>query len=183
MHPTADMPAVKFFNLAGRRVMPGVRRHRWSDLRLRWYSVNREVVSGILRKLRLWLDVGAFLVLLALALCFGGHTRFWFVGISLAAVCFPLWILARIQLGSSFTFRPEASRLVAHGLYSRFRHPIYLFGSAAYFGAFLALQIWPILAVWLALLPLEILRARRESRLLSASFGEQYQQYRRGTWL
>jgi len=25
MHPTADTPAVKFFNRAGRRVMPGVR--------------------------------------------------------------------------------------------------------------------------------------------------------------
>lgn len=140
-------------------------------------------MSKALRKLRLWLDVGAFLVLLALALRFGGHTRFWLAGLSLTAVCFPLWILARVQLGSAFTIKPEARQLVTHGLYSKVRHPIYLFGSGAYFGAFLALQVWPILAVWLALLPLEVLRARRESHLLRARFGEQYERYRRDTWL
>ncbi|HKQ50728.1 MAG TPA: methyltransferase, partial [Pyrinomonadaceae bacterium] len=69
------------------------------------------------------------------------------------------------------------------GLYSRIRHPIYLFGSAAYFGAFLALQIWPILAAWLLLLPVEVVRARRETRLLRATFGERYESYRKGTWL
>jgi protein-S-isoprenylcysteine O-methyltransferase Ste14 len=141
------------------------------------------MVVRVFRKLRLWLDVGAFLVLLTLALRFGSRTGSWFAGLGLAAVCFPLWIIARLQLGSAFSVRPEAGRLVTKGLYSKFRHPIYLFGSVAYFGAFLALQIWPILLVWLALLPLEILRARRESRLLRASFGERYEQYRRGTWL
>ena len=136
----------------------------------------------MLRKLRLWLDVVTFLVLLALALRFGGRTGPWFAGVGLAAVCFPLWILARLQLGSAFAVKPEARGLVTHGLYSRIRHPIYLFGSAAYFGALLALQVWPVLAAWLALLPLELLRARRESRLLRATFGERYERYRKGTW-
>src|SRR5918911_4266450 len=112
-----------------------------------------------IKKLRLWLDVVAFLVLLALALRFGGHTKLWYAGVGLAAACFPLWIVARFQLGSAFTLKPEARRLVTRGLYSRIRHPIYLFGSGAYFGAFLALQFWPVLAAWVALLPLEVVRA------------------------
>jgi protein-S-isoprenylcysteine O-methyltransferase Ste14 len=136
-----------------------------------------------LRKLLLWLDVAAFLVLLALAFRFGAHTRIWLAGLSLAVVSFPLWMLARIQLGSAFTVRSEARRLVTHGLYSKLRHPVYLFGSLSYFGALLALQIWPILIAWLMLLPLQVLRARREDRVLRAKFGEQYDQYRRGTWL
>ena len=140
-------------------------------------------MTKALGKLRLWLDVGAFLVLLGLALRFGARTGFWFVGLGLAAICFPLWILARAQLGSAFTLKPEARRLVTHGLYSSIRHPIYLFGSGAYFGAFVALQVWPILVVWMALLPLEVLRARREGHLLRERFGEQYEQYRRNTWL
>ncbi|HKQ54158.1 MAG TPA: hypothetical protein VJT74_17405, partial [Pyrinomonadaceae bacterium] len=76
-----------------------------------------------LRTFRLWLDVGAFLVVFALALRYGARTGFWFAGLTLASVCFPLWILARLQLGSAFTARPEARRLVTHGLYSKVRHP------------------------------------------------------------
>ncbi|HEX8845994.1 MAG TPA: isoprenylcysteine carboxylmethyltransferase family protein [Pyrinomonadaceae bacterium] len=136
-----------------------------------------------LKKLHLWLDVGAFLVLFALALSFGDHTKLWYAGLILAAVCFPLWIIARIQLGSAFSLKPEARRLVTHGLYSRLQHPIYLFGCGAYLGALLALQVWTVLAVWAAFLPLEVVRAHRESRLLNAKFGEQYEQYRRSTWL
>ena len=136
-----------------------------------------------LRGFRLWLDVGGFLVVLALALRFGARTKLWFAGLGLAVICFPLWMLARVQLGSAFTVRPEARRLVTHGLYARIRHPIYLFGSAAYFGAFLALQVWPILAAWLVLLPVEVWRARRESLLLRARFGERYELYRKRTWL
>jgi protein-S-isoprenylcysteine O-methyltransferase Ste14 len=140
-------------------------------------------VSAALRKLLLWLDVLAFLVLSALAFRFGARTRIWLAGSGLAAVSFPLWMLARIQLGSAFTVRPEARRLVTHGLYSKFRHPVYLFGSLSYFGALLALQIWPILIAWLALLPLQVLRARREDRVLRERFGERYEEYRRHTWL
>ncbi|MDQ3821337.1 MAG: isoprenylcysteine carboxylmethyltransferase family protein [Acidobacteriota bacterium] len=142
----------------------------------------QSLVWNVFRKLHLWLDVFGFLVVFALALRFGGHTIFWFAGVTLACICFPIWILARVQLGSSFTVMPEANRLVTRGLYSRFQHPIYIFGSAAYFGALLALQIWYIVALWLAMLPLQIIRARKERRILRARFGEQYDEYRRGTW-
>lgn len=136
----------------------------------------------ILRKLHLWLDVFGFFVVVALAVRFCGHTIFWFAGLSLAGICFPIWVIARLQLGSSFTVMPEANRLITRGLYSRFQHPIYLFSSAAYFGALLALQVWLIVVLWLAMLPLQIIRARKERRILRASFGEQYEEYCRRTW-
>jgi protein-S-isoprenylcysteine O-methyltransferase Ste14 len=139
-------------------------------------------MMNTLKSLGRWLDVGACLLVFGLAVRFGPHTSFWYSGLSLGALCLPLWIVARIELGSSFTVRPEAHRLVTHGLYSKLQHPIYLFGCGAYFGALLALQIWPILVVWLGLLPLEVLRARQENRVLRERFGDEYNQYRKRTW-
>ena len=128
------------------------------------------------------MDVAAFVVLTAVVISFRPHRILWFAGLAVAFVSFPLWILARIQLGSAFTVRPEARRLVTHGLYSRIRHPIYAFGTMAIFGVMFALQIWPILAVWLALTPMQFVRIRREERILRSAFGERYDQYRSGTW-
>jgi protein-S-isoprenylcysteine O-methyltransferase Ste14 len=45
------------------------------------------------------------------------------------------------------------------------------------------LQIWPVLIIWLALTPIEVIRIRREERVLKETFGEQYTQYRSRTWL
>jgi len=67
-------------------------------------------------------------------------------------------------------------------LYSRIRHPIYVFGSLAYFGSLVALQVWPVLAAWLALTPIEVVRARREDRVLADAFGPRYATYRKQTW-
>lgn len=39
-----------------------------------------------------------------------------------------LLIVARIELGGSFSVRPKAQALVTHGLYSRIRNPIYVLG-------------------------------------------------------
>ena len=129
-----------------------------------------------------WTDVGACLILAALALRFGAHTAVWYAGLFLAALALPLWIVARRQLGSAFSVRPEARRLVTRGLYSKIRHPIYVLGSLAYFGSLVALQVWPILCAWLALTPLEVVRARREDRVLADAFGPEYAAYRSRTW-
>jgi protein-S-isoprenylcysteine O-methyltransferase Ste14 len=42
--------------------------------------------------------------------------------------------VARCQLGKSFSIRPKARELVAHGLYSKIRNPIYVFGSMIILG-------------------------------------------------
>jgi protein-S-isoprenylcysteine O-methyltransferase Ste14 len=49
------------------------------------------------------------------------------IGFALGAVSFALVVLARLQLGNSFAVTPAARDLVTHGLYSRLRHPMYLF--------------------------------------------------------
>ena len=130
-----------------------------------------------------WTDLVACLVLLVLAVRFGPHTRIWQAGLLLSTATLPLWVMARCQLGEAFSAMPEARHLVTHGLYSRLRHPIYVFGCLAYFGSLLALQVWPLLLAWLALTPIEVVRAARESRVLAAAFGPEYAAYRSRTWL
>ena len=149
-----------------------VRRHGSTD------RFGRQIAKKMLQ----WTDVVACLTLGGLAIRFGSRTGVWYCGLSLTAVSLPLWLVARYQLGTAFSARPVARHLVKRGLYARIRHPIYVFGSLAYFGTLLALQIWPILAAWLALTPIEVVRARREERVLAEAFGSEYQAYRRQTW-
>lgn len=130
----------------------------------------------------MWGDVAFYLTLLLVALRVAPHTRYWFAGIVAAGTTFPLWILARLQLGSSFSFKPEARRLVTSGLYSRVRHPVYVFGTVAALSALLTLQAWALLAVGVALIPITLYRIRREEQVLEAAFGPQYGSYRDRTW-
>ena len=104
-------------------------------------------------------------------------------GISLAAISVALVVLSRIQLGKSFSLAPRAGELVTHGIYSRVRHPMYLFLDIAICGAALALHSWYVLLILVVLVPLQIRNARSESALLQAAFGERYENYRRSTWL
>ena len=137
----------------------------------------------MVKKILRWTDLVACLVLLVLAVRLGPHTSAWYAGLLLSVVSLPLWVVARWQLGGAFSAMPEARHLVTHGLYSKIRHPIYVFGCLAYFGSLLALQVWPILVAWLALTPIEVMRARREDRVLSDAFGPAYAAYRCKTWL
>jgi protein-S-isoprenylcysteine O-methyltransferase Ste14 len=130
-----------------------------------------------------WLDVSACVIIVVCAAWLRPPTFWWFAGLALFAGTFPLWIAARVQLGDAFTARAEPRRLVRTGLYSRIRHPIYLFGTAAYFGAFVALQVWWLFFLWLALTPVEIVRLRREEQRLHEKFGDEYDRYRASTWI
>jgi protein-S-isoprenylcysteine O-methyltransferase Ste14 len=129
-----------------------------------------------------WGDVGFYLAVLAYSLWARPRTAALAAGVLLAAVGFPLWIVARIQLGSSFTIKARARRLVTTGLYARLRHPVYVFGSIAAIGSLVALQIWWLLGLALLSVPFEVLRGRREDRVLKEAFGEEYEAYRRQTW-
>jgi protein-S-isoprenylcysteine O-methyltransferase Ste14 len=94
-----------------------------------------------------------------------------------------LLILARIQLGGSFSVGAKAQALVTHGLYSRIRNPIYIFGGLTIAGVFLFFGVpkllWALLA---ALIPLQIYRARKEEQVLAARFGDEYRAYKAQTW-
>jgi len=94
---------------------------------------------------------------------------------------FALLVLARVQLGGSFSVRAKAHALVTHGLYSRIRNPIYVFGGLAITGVFLFLRpklLWMLVAIIL----LQIYRARKEEQVLTAKFGDEYRAYKARTW-
>ena len=93
-----------------------------------------------------------------------------------------LLALARIQLGGSFSVRPKAQTLVTHGLYSRIRNPIYVFGGLVAAGVFLYVNKPRGLWLFIAIIPLQIYRARQEEKILQARFGDEYQQYKSRTW-
>jgi protein-S-isoprenylcysteine O-methyltransferase Ste14 len=89
---------------------------------------------------------------------------------------------ARYQLGKSFSIRAEARHLVTHGVYSKIRNPIYVFGIVLLFGMVLALhrpKLWPLLPL---IIVMQTVRARREAQVLEAAFGDAYRDYRRNTW-
>ncbi len=121
-------------------------------------------------------------LLVLLALWPGAWNPQRIIGAVLLVVGMAFVFTARFQLGESFSVVPRAKKLVTHGLYSKIRNPIYVFGAVAILGMFLILQI-PRLWVLLGLLVLlQIFRARKEAGVLEAKFGDQYRAYRSQTW-
>jgi protein-S-isoprenylcysteine O-methyltransferase Ste14 len=104
------------------------------------------------------------------------------IGAVIAGLSFPLLLLARWQLGASFSVKAKARALVTSGIYSKVRNPIYFFSGLLLVGLSLFLSIWGPLVVAVVLIPLQAYRARKEERVLAAAFGEKYQIYKRGTW-
>jgi protein-S-isoprenylcysteine O-methyltransferase Ste14 len=83
-------------------------------------------------------------------------------------------ILARHTLGRSFSWVPKASELVTRGIYSRIRNPIYVFGMFAVVGMILMVGRPRLLVILVVLIPMQIIRARREAAVLEAKFGDAY---------
>jgi protein-S-isoprenylcysteine O-methyltransferase Ste14 len=90
--------------------------------------------------------------------------------------------VARYQLGRSFAVRAEAHQLVTHGVYSKIRNPIYVFGAVVIAGIVLATHRPTLWLLLLFIVIMQIVRARRESQVLEAAFGDAYREYRRKTW-
>jgi protein-S-isoprenylcysteine O-methyltransferase Ste14 len=104
------------------------------------------------------------------------------IGVAIIAPSWLLWARSRYDLGASFTGRAEARALVTRGIYSRIRHPIYLFGLCVCAGLFVFLGrplLWLILVV---AIPMQVVRARTEERVLEAAFGAEYQAYKKHAW-
>jgi protein-S-isoprenylcysteine O-methyltransferase Ste14 len=129
-----------------------------------------------------WLDIAIFLGFTAYVFVTAPRESNWYGGLAVAAVCTPFWIAARWQLGASFSVRPDARRLVTNGLYSKLRHPVYVFGTPAVIGVLVVLLGWKALVIAVIVVPVEILRARREEAILTETFGPQYIAYRERTW-
>jgi protein-S-isoprenylcysteine O-methyltransferase Ste14 len=134
------------------------------------------------------LNIATLVIVAVVAVGFGlrAFTEPWTlwhtIGLSLAAPSLALLALARIQLGRAFSVQARATTLVTTGLYSRIRNPIYVFGALTVAGGVIWTGRLKLLLVLVALIPLQIVRARRESQVLEEKFGTEYAEYKRRTW-
>jgi protein-S-isoprenylcysteine O-methyltransferase Ste14 len=93
-----------------------------------------------------------------------------------------LWAIAHLELGKSFTARAEARELVTSGLYSRIRNPIYVFGSLFIAGMILFSGRPLFLLAFAILIPMQLMRAKKEESVLREKFGGEYDEYKKKTW-
>jgi protein-S-isoprenylcysteine O-methyltransferase Ste14 len=129
-----------------------------------------------------WIDVSAFLAFAGFVLYHQPTSPRWFIGICIAVAGFAMWVLARAQLGPSFSIRPLSRALVTKGLYSKFRHPIYVFGGIAYLGILIAWGKTIPLICFAVIYLVQVPRARKEEKVLEQAFGDEYRRYKAGTW-
>lgn len=103
-------------------------------------------------------------------------------GVAIALPAFILFCIARLQLGRSFSIEAKATELVTTGVYSKIRNPIYVFGAIMTLGVIIWAGQPLLLLFYVILIPMQIIRARKESQVLEAKFGDAYLEYKRKTW-
>jgi protein-S-isoprenylcysteine O-methyltransferase Ste14 len=91
-----------------------------------------------------------------------------------------LWSLGK-QFSGYVTVQ-DHHQLVATGLYSRVRHPMYLGAVIAMTGMGLVFRSWLVLVAFAWNLIFVLLRIGQEERLLGEHFGRDFESYRRRTW-
>lgn len=133
-------------------------------------------------------NVVTFVVIVAsgvlLALCARSvpWTPVRIAGAVLAGIGWVLLLVARVQLGRSFSVSAQARKLVSTGLYSRIRNPIYVFSAMYLCGLAIAIGRPLLLILLLVLVPMQVVRARKEEQVLTEAFGEEYLRYKARTW-
>ncbi|SPE20272.1 membrane hypothetical protein [Candidatus Sulfotelmatomonas gaucii] len=109
-------------------------------------------------------------------------TAWRIAGVAIVVPAFLFFVAARIELGRAFSVKAKATTLVTTGVYSRIRNPIYFFGALVVLGV----VIWterPWLLLFLAvLIPMQVVRSRKEEKALTERFGAAYLEYKRKTW-
>jgi protein-S-isoprenylcysteine O-methyltransferase Ste14 len=138
--------------------------------------------AGTYRRVLIPLVAGGIAVWAALHYAIGPHGATRWLGLALAIIGLIGVIVSRWTLGTAFSITPEARQLVARGIYSRVRNPIYVSGAILIAGLILIMRMpW----LWLALVVVvvaQVFRARQEARVLEAKFGDEYRRYREQTW-
>ena len=95
---------------------------------------------------------------------------------------FILFVMSRIQLGKAFSVQAKATTLVTTGIYSRIRNPIYFFGALMFAGVIVWAGRPVFFLIFLVILPMQVIRARKEEQVLTEKFGDEYLEYKRKTW-
>jgi len=109
-------------------------------------------------------------------------TAWRIAGIAIAAPAFLLLVVARIELGRAFSVQAKASTLVTTGIYSRIRNPIYLFGAIFILGFIIWMGRPWLLLIFVVIIPLQVVRSRKEEQVLTEKFGAAYLDYKQKTW-
>jgi len=113
----------------------------------------------------------------------GQHGLARSIGLVLGLIGLAGVILSRYTLGHSFSIAPKATALVTSGIYSRVRNPIYVSGMIYLVGMVLIMSRPELVpAILIVLIPIQVIRARREAAVLEAKFGDAYREYRKRTW-
>jgi protein-S-isoprenylcysteine O-methyltransferase Ste14 len=122
------------------------------------------------------------LLLFAMHAAYLPWTAWRIAGVAIGAPAFLLFVAARIELGRAFSVQAKATTLVTTGVYSRIRNPIYFFGAIFTLG----IIIWTgrpwLLLIFVVLTPLQVVRSRKEERVLTEKFGTAYLDYKQKTW-
>lgn len=109
-------------------------------------------------------------------------TAWRIAGMAIAAPAFLFFVAARMELGSAFSVQARATKLVTTGVYSRIRNPIYFFGAILILGLIIWMGRPWLLLIFAVLIPLQVVRSRREERVLMEKFGAVYLDYKQKTW-
>ena len=134
--------------------------------------------------LRVWLPLAFGVIAIGAIFRSVPEPRGWMpiAGLAVALIGLAGVIVSRYTLGRSFSVAAKATALVTTGIYSRIRNPIYVSGMFVIGGAILMMRRPAFLAILVILIPLQIIRARREAAVLEATFGDAYREYRKRTW-
>lgn len=111
-----------------------------------------------------------------------GQPALRWVGLAFGLIGLAGVITARYTLGRSFSVKAKATALVTTGIYSKIRNPIYVSGIIFIAGAVMMMGSPYGFGILAIVIPLQIVRARREAKVLEEAFGDEYRDYRRQTW-
>jgi protein-S-isoprenylcysteine O-methyltransferase Ste14 len=128
--------------------------------------------------------IGAVIMaLLVIASTFLESSLRMFIGIGAAMISVVLLVISRIQLGDSFAVRPKAKALVTSGMYSKILHPMYLFLDL-FIASIIVIIDMPVLLIVLGILvAVQIIRMKKEEKVLTEAFGDEYIKYKEQTWV
>ena len=115
-------------------------------------------------------------------------STYWLIFRSLlliaSLIAYTLWFTARIQLGNSLTLLAKTDGpFITTGLYSKFRNPIYLFGTISLSTYLLVIHKPKYLCLLFVLVPVQFVRAFAESNALRRKYDEKYEEYEKQVWI